>query len=273
MKPIPCMKGTSYPEIPPSYEYGLYAEPKFDGHRHIVRVYPDGTVEAWSSLAKDANRKMDPGLIEQLKRWIPGVYDGELHLGPKGTSSEVAKIVNRPHLIFEAFDILAINESTLIQRELYKHRRRELLLRATTSERTRVVQSELIYDHEAMKALRDREWGRGGEGLMLKNPNSIYKPGGRSKDWYKVKACQTAATTVIDYVPPKIDKPFEHGAVHLRDDEGRTTSVKVLNLVEKARCLKLHEEGKLIGRRLQIEYQQIIKGSYRHPRWDHWLES
>ena len=269
---IPCMKASSYPSNnPPSYGHGLYAEPKLDGHRHLVRVHRDGKIESWSSQAKDAMRKMEHGLIRELRKWDPGVYDGELHMGPGHTSSEVAKIVNRPRLIFEAFDVLEDDGDSSIQLLSYTQRRRNLLVMARQNDRAGTSPSEFISSHDNMKLLRDKEWEVGGEGLMLKRPHSIYKPGKRTKDWLKVKGCNIALTTIIGYIPPNPEKPFEHGAVHLEDKEGRKTSVKVLNLAEKRYCLELHASGILIGKRIQIEYQSIIQGSYRHPRWDHWL--
>ena len=92
----------------------VYVEPKFDGHRHLVRVQGGGKVVAWSSRMIDALHKMDLDLIREMANWPRGIYDGELHLGPGESSSDVAKLVNRSKLQYTIFDILELRGKSLL---------------------------------------------------------------------------------------------------------------------------------------------------------------
>jgi len=55
-------------------------EVKFDGHRIIVEV-ENGKVQAWSRNALP--RELPPHVIERLKKFPNGIYDGEL-IEPNG---------------------------------------------------------------------------------------------------------------------------------------------------------------------------------------------
>ena len=268
MKRIKPMKASTYVAEEVEFGNGLFAEPKMDGHRHIVRVLADGSMEAWSSGCKDSLHKMDDDLRNEVSRWAPGVYDGELHLGYGHTSSEVAKLVNRKHLIFEAFDLIAFG----YQRLPYSMRRSALVQMAKQGERATFTSVMTVKNDKEVERFTRREWERGGEGLIIKFPNGRYIPGMRSKAFLKVKASRVTIVTIERFKPPKVGALFEHGVVYVIDSHGNRTSVRVLNHVERENCIDLHATNQLIGSRIQIEYQSLINGSYRHPRWDHWVE-
>ena len=83
-------------------------ERKYDGHRIMIHVLPNGSLDSWSSQLKPSNRKLHPRLQDLLiNTFLPGVYDGELHTDkPNETSSDVALLANRDALKFTAFDML-----------------------------------------------------------------------------------------------------------------------------------------------------------------------
>ena len=256
--------------MPPDFDPAatpVAAEPKLDGHRHLVRVRPDGGVEAWSSREKDAGHKMDPELTLQISRWMPGIYDGELHLGYGHTSSDVALLRNRSKLIYTAFDVLAVGDEAVT--DLAWENRRTLLMAAVKDgSRCGVTMVRECRDQDVLRKLVCREWNKGGEGLMLKLKGAPYAPGCRREFFLKVKAVAHAVLTVTRYDPPATATEF--GTVHLIGSDGVATSVKVLNHFERAFCIKQGNEG-LLGRKLQIEYQMRTSSrSYRHPVWDGW---
>ena len=270
---------TAFP-APPDFDPGehgdIWAEPKFDGHRHLIRVYADGEIIAWSSRMKPALRKMDRELRTLMGSWPTGVYDGELHLGRGFVATDVAKKVNRHRLIFTAFDMLEFEGKPLI--DLGYRARRDILMSRVMEgpegepyiehPRTRLAISYRVPSIARLQSAKEHEWEQGGEGLILKVGSAPYEPGKRRRHFLKIKAVNSAVLTVTGYIPPSTKTEF--GTVILQDSDGITTAVKVKNKKERAFCLAQGEKG-LKGRKLAIEYQQKTKdGQYRHPMWDHW---
>jgi DNA ligase-1 len=73
-------------------------------------------------------------------------------------------------------------------------------------------------------AERDRVVREGGEGLMLRQPESAYEPG-RSPTLLKVKPYDDAEATVIAHEPGKGKFAGKLGALRVRTDDGREFSV------------------------------------------------
>lgn len=243
---------------------GVWAgEIKRDGHRLIVEK--GEKVTAWSRNAIERN--LPPHLVEAISRDLArGVFDGELII-PGGTSSDVVDVGRQHELWYVVFDVLEL-EGVDTTGESYV--RRHGLLDCLPASGGPLVANPAIRvsSREQVDALVKEIWQKGGEGLMLKEENSLYEPGHRSSQWLKVKAILTATMTIIGFREGRLGP---HSIVELRDDEGVETSVKVLDDAELANVEANHE--KLVGRKLVIEYQnKTSRGSYRHPRWDHWSE-
>lgn len=266
------MKPMMAKPIPKNFDPGrvpVRAEPKYDGHRHLVLVSRDYEVTAWSSRSIDATHKMDDELRGQLSRWKPGIYDGELHLGDGTTSSDVAKLANRSRLIYTAFDVLLLGGEPVIHLP-WTERRNMLRVAALVKERANMSPAWSCNSREHIDQMARDAWDVGNEGIMLKVMNAPYEPGKRRAHYMKVKAVETAVLLICGYDPPTT--PTEFGTVRLRSPEGVETAVKVKNRALRAFCLEQGEAG-LIDRALRIEYQmKTPDGNYRHPRWDHLLE-
>ena len=248
-------------------------ETKLDGHRILVEVDEQNNVHSWSNLGNTSNHKMDDELIKAISNTLlPGVYDGELHLPEPGTSSsDVALLSNRHKLVFTAFDILyeyGTYEPNRMNNSLSF--RKDRLEDNWLPDTPRV----LVADYRVAKSL-NHLWAtarnlmaKGYEGVIVKNLDSIYTPGKRSKDWLKIKACETAVLTIIGYEPPATET--EYGVILLQGKvKGKeiTTSVKVPNLSMRDHFLKSFASIK--GDRCVIEYQNITThGLLRHPRFD-----
>ena len=247
----------------------VVAEPKLDGHRHLIKVHEDGTVEAWSRILRDAMKKMDDEMRADLSKWQPGIYDGELDLGYGYSSSDVALIRKRGDLRFIAFDRLTVMHGTRIWDMPYHVRRVWLERGVVRSDRVDLVPTWTCNNRWQMRRLVEREWQRGGEGVMLKQVEAPYYPGKRSLVFGKIKECKSKVVTIVKYWPPTEGSDTEYGVVSVMDDDGVRTSVKILNHRERDYCRS--NADAIIGRKLAIEYQkQLPGGAYRHPRWDHW---
>lgn len=102
---------------------------------------------------------------------------------------------------FVAYDVMFEGESILLEEPLQT--RRETLTRLTTlgsENRIRVVQSQTLSDVLALDDEFVAARARGNEGLMVKDPNSQYKPGRRGREWLKIKRALATLDVVVTAV-------------------------------------------------------------------------
>ena len=100
-------------------------------------------------------------------------------------------------------------------------------LRVTLPEKNRfvrVVTQERCQGVAQLLAERDRIVRLGGEGLMLRQPESAYEPG-RSPTLLKVKPYDDAEATIIAHEPGKGKFAGKLGALRVRTDDGREFSI------------------------------------------------
>ncbi|MGH7746941.1 MAG: hypothetical protein ACREQ5_19630, partial [Candidatus Dormibacteria bacterium] len=188
------------------------------------------------------------------------VYDGELTV-PGGHSYGVTAGMNAGTEVLVLFDRLEMDGKSIMNYEL---RGRRLHLEAAFNARDFKGLVLAEQQKPSMKAV-EKIWKAGGEGAMLKDPTSRYRPGYRSADWIKVKNAAAATLTIIG---------FRDGAsgpcsvVRIRDDAGIETTVKNLNNAS-LRAMSRNPKA-FIGKRLVISFQEKTpSGSYRHPMFDH----
>ena len=270
---IPYISPMKAEVMPPDFEPTCHiAEVKYDGHRHLVHVDYDGNVDAWSGNCKNALRKMDAELQDEIRSWRPGIYDGELHLELNETSSDVAKLENRNRLTYTIFDILAIytpgslNYFTGLQIS-FEDRRQQLFHCAPgTYVRTNLQYIKHVNDNQDIQEYCEAIWEQGGEGLIIKDRNGTYEPGKRRKHFLKVKSEKSIEMIIIHYEPPVIDTEF--GIVFVQKND-LTTSVKVPNLKLREQFLTTD----FTGRSVIIEYQGLTPhAKLRHPRFDRFTD-
>jgi bifunctional non-homologous end joining protein LigD len=179
--PIAPMKATTG-KLPLGEDW-MY-EPKWDGHRAIVRLRT-GRVEALSSTGI-ARIDRWPWLPEAVRACCGAdgdvVLDGEIiALDEDGRHSfQLVGRADRPHA-FVVFDLLALDGADLLARPW--HERRALLV-----ERVRpappISITPLSDDAETMMQVTQ---ANGFEGVIAKRRSSTYQPGRRSPSWVKVK--------------------------------------------------------------------------------------
>ena len=187
-------------------------EDKFDGIRAQAHV-ESGRVAIYSRTMDEITHRF-PELIEPLRSLSTSVIiDGEIipatgdvilpfselqkRLGRKNVGSQLLQAVP---VVLVAYDLLYAGGKILIDQPLSE--RRHLL-------------GQLVFDHEPLrmsqgKLLREatllddefeRARARGNEGLMIKSPDSTYKPGRRGRDWLKLKraiATLDVAVTAVE---------------------------------------------------------------------------
>jgi bifunctional non-homologous end joining protein LigD len=181
--PLAPMKAT--PAALPRGDDWVY-EPKWDGHRAMVRVSPDGHVDAvsssgnsriaqWPWLADVASALDNSGAGD----WI---LDGEVvAMGDDGRHAfQFVGRPDRPHA-FVAFDLLAADGADLRQQPWHVRRSQ---LESTLRTSAHILITPVADDPDAMLAAT---LANGFEGVIAKRRTAAYQPGRRSPAWVKVK--------------------------------------------------------------------------------------
>jgi DNA ligase-1 len=200
------------PSIDPT---GWWMSEKYDG----LRAWWDGR-QLWS---RKGNLIHAPDyFLAELPRDI--ALDGELWIG-HGKFEETMSIVRSEtpddrwqRVRYMVFDAPAAT-GTFEQRMQF--------LRTTVAEGNRfvrVVAQERCRSATQLLAERDRIVRQGGEGLMLRRPESAYE-GGRSSTLLKVKPYDDAEATVIAHERGKGKFAGKLGALRVRADDGREFSI------------------------------------------------
>jgi DNA ligase-1 len=194
---------------------GWWMSEKYDG----LRGYWDGQ-KLWS---RKGNLIHAPDyFLAELPRDV--ALDGELWIG-YGKFEETISIVRSDtpddrwklihYMVFDAPKASGIFEQ------------RMQFLRATLSKENRfvrIVAQERCQGAAQLLAERDRVVRLGGEGLMLRQPGSLYEPR-RSPTLLKVKPFDDAEATVIAHEPGQGKYAGKLGALRVRTDDGKEFSI------------------------------------------------
>ena len=187
-------------------------EDKFDGIRAQAHV-ESGRVAIYSRTMDEITHRF-PELIEPL-RSLPTdvIIDGEIvpangeiilpfselqkRLGRKNVGSQLLKAVP---VVLVAYDLLYADRKVLIDQPL--NERRHLLGQMVPDQGPlRMSRGKLLKDATLLDGEFELARARGNEGLMIKSPNSVYKPGRRGRDWLKLKraiATLDVAVTAVE---------------------------------------------------------------------------
>ncbi|MGH7912914.1 MAG: ATP-dependent DNA ligase, partial [Candidatus Dormibacteraceae bacterium] len=175
----------------------LWTEEKYDGvrcqlHRRGDRVelfsrdlkattptFPE-LVDA--ALDLDHDLVLDGEVLAYRGQTVAPFFDLQRRLGRKVVS---AKLRREVPVVLVAFDLLALEGAPLLELPLEERRRRlESLGLRWPFLLARVEEAREVADLERIFA-QTRQ--RGNEGLMVKDPKSLYQPGRRGMAWLKVK--------------------------------------------------------------------------------------
>lgn len=259
-------------------------EEKYDGLRIVTEVsqmrdtlFVEKGITSWSRYG---NLRPHPEHIqEQMAKFSDCILDGE-RMAPGKRSYGSLDLENSPDLIYYVFDILQFCDKSTTHLP-WTERRKLLLSIFSAAQPTGAVVLAPVFsvpDWETVYKLRDEIWSRDGEGLILKNMDTVYTTGKRPKvTWIKIKKLQSEVFTVIGFIPSRgeINDRGPFAMVKLQDDSGNITAVKTRNDAELAKFASVtyprSNPHPAIGKRLRCEYQERTPdGSYRHIRWDRW---
>lgn len=186
-------------------------EDKFDGIRAQAHV-KDGRVAIYSRTMDEITHRF-PELVEPLKVLDADlIIDGEIvpanedsilpfselqkRLGRKSVGTQLLIAVP---VVLVAYDLLYVSGEVLINEPLAARRETlEQLVPPTGPLRLSV--GKLFRDASGLDAEFDAARARGNEGLMIKSPASLYKPGRRGRDWLKLKRAIATLDVVVTAV-------------------------------------------------------------------------
>jgi bifunctional non-homologous end joining protein LigD len=208
----------------PLQDARLAYEPKYDGIRALVDITPGSPtpVRIWSRLGNDKTPEF-PDLVKALTRYArklkgPVVLDGEIvALDDAGNPAGFQQLQNRRGPVaFIAFDILRDRREDLRSLPLTSRRARlDRVFRKTGSPLLRT--SEIVVGDG--RALYRRALEHGWEGLVVKDVESIYHTGKRTRDWRKFKIVHQEEFVVCGWTESQASgRPF--GALLLGYPDG-----------------------------------------------------
>jgi len=189
----------------------FFVEDKFDGIR--AQVHVSGERVAIYSRTMDEITHRFPELIEPLKQLTTdAVIDGEIvpargfqilpfselqkRLGRKSISPD---LLTEVPVVFVAYDVLYASGRVLIDQPLVD--RREVLESLfQVSGLARFSVAKTYRDVTALDAEFNAARLRGNEGLMIKKPESLYKPVRRGREWLKLKRAIATLDVVVTAV-------------------------------------------------------------------------
>ncbi len=194
-------------EIVAALGEGALADDKYDGIR--AQIHTDGErVRVFSRTLDDVTHRFPE--IEEAARGLGrgAILDGEIvayrdrilpfaiiqkRLGRRKVSD---KLREEAPVAFFAFDLLYLDGEALFETPLVRRAEKlKSLLRSPSS--LRLGDSTPIRDAKHIDELFAAARARANEGLVIKDPSSIYTPGRRGKSWLKYKKALATLDCVV----------------------------------------------------------------------------
>lgn len=298
IKPMLASQGTDE-KIKEAMESDAWvAEPKLDGSRYIATFRDDGVHFTSRRTSVRTNAPVDktenvPHLALPVPSLTDTVLDGEIMtLDESLASNSVTRIMGaKPEkaisrqqeegwLVYHVWDVLFVSGQDVQMQPLKI--RRDILERVLEEWPNPYV--KLIEQRHNKQALLDEVSAKGGEGIILKNLNSVYLQDKRSPYWIKVKKEQTYDVVITGYDEPKEESkkatgllsPTKYkakgwiGAIRYGCyREGKLVEIgSVSGMDDSTRMLFSMDYGtNRIGTVIEIKGQEVLKDAIRHPRF------
>lgn len=220
-------------------------EVKLDGYRTIA-VLRDGEIELWSRNHNSLTRDY-PEIVAGLKslRCRSAVIDGEIvALDAEGRSrfqllQGRGNSAVRPSIVFYVFDLLQHDGRSLLSLPIEQ---RQEALQQLVGKRGGVVRVSPVFEMAPARLLAAVR-AKGLEGIIAKQPGSLYEPDRRSGAWLKCKVHGEQEFVIGGFTPPKRSRP-NFGAILVGTFDGARLlyAGKVGSGYDHARLKSLHEE-------------------------------
>jgi DNA ligase-1 len=251
-------------------------EDKFDGIRAQVHVAPHlESDEILHGLAVGSKRvAIFSRTLDEITSAFPDMHASLAALLPQGSSGIVldgeivpvhgeqiapfqelqkrlgrkvptAAILAEVPVAFVAYDALVSND--ILLEEAFETRRSALEALPFDGHRARLADSKRFTEVLKLDDEFDAARARGNEGLMIKDPHSIYKPGRRGREWLKIKKAMATLDVVVTSVEAgngrrsKVYSDYTFAVRAAQDDETLLNVGKAYSGLTDAEIAKLSE--------------------------------
>ena len=279
VKPMLCKQINDIPNKSIFETEIWYASRKINGVRCLM-FFKDGkiTTRSRGSVSYDialSNILNNSDLIDFFKRNPTVIFDGEIyHHSANYTLNIISGLCRSKqwvpecaNLEFYLYDIVDINKP-FTQRLLYINNYSKCLNLPTFDPyrkynngdlQIQIVPHERIYGLTNIYKLHDKFVEEGWEGLVIRNADSVYKPGMRTSDWVKVKKYKDAEYEIVGLQPGLRDEDM---CFILKTKSGQTFACKPIGSKEQ-KIQYINNINNLIGKTLTIKYFEMsgVKGS------------
>jgi DNA ligase 1 len=189
----------------------FFVEDKFDGIRAQAHV-EEGRVKIFTRTLDEVSHRFPELIVPLSSLKSSAIMDGEIvaikddeilpfseiqkRLGRKTVSEELLKSVP---VVFIAFDLIYMDGETLTDTALLERKEKLSKLLQPTGP-VRVANTSLYTEVLTLDEEFDQARARGNEGLMIKDPRSLYKAGRRGREWLKLKRALATLDVVVTAV-------------------------------------------------------------------------
>lgn len=186
------------------------------------------------------------------------VFDGEVYkhgLKRQEIASACTKANhNTEHLLFMVFDLSVANIPQKARISLYNEILANHGLEGRVSRRVRPHASQLIKDETELEAYFSKCLNFGFEGIVCKNPNSLYQFGKRTNSWIKYKKYIEEEYTIIDVTATNKDNFEGHPISLFVCKLGELQFTVTPAFTKEERYLQYKNKKNYIGKTLTIRY-------------------
>ncbi len=203
-----------YEEVLKEHNGATFAEIKEDGYRMQVHKKGD-VIKAYTRSMNEIILELFPELNQSMQNLPDCIIDAELigdekighegfdmikrrfrpRISKKGIEDYLKSgIVKEMPIALRVFDTLYWGDEELLDKPLRERREytKNILEKKITPSTQRVISS-----HEELKEWFEELTGKNYEGLVCKNPDSVYAAGKRTNDWIKLKRAETLDLAVL----------------------------------------------------------------------------
>jgi ATP-dependent DNA ligase len=248
------------------------AEPKLDGQRAQLHVHKGEALACFSRRGLDLLRHPGMAWLRSIAwPFDSAIFDGEAcagdgHEGIQAVFTERNRIGGDMALVL--FDVLHLDGKS-VMREPWRDRRKRL---EDLLDGQRIARVAAVPVTEDAAHLYETWVGMGGEGIVLKDPASRYRPGERSPAWLKVKPKLELDVIVTGGSAERIAWGDWGEAVMLELTYKHPRTGKHTQIRQAVRIAR-HEPFELrIRKRAHLVCWGVMpSGMLRHPLFLHWV--
>jgi DNA ligase-1 len=188
---------------------------------------------------------------------------------------DIEASVNEIPLALYLFDCLLLDERSLVD-EPYETRWAQL---ETVTGGAFLAQKIIVSEEQGAKAFLDQALAQGHEGVMAKDPSSVYEPGSRGKRWFKIKPSVTVdcVITAADWGSGRRRGWLSNYHLAVLDDAGGfapvgktfkgLTDQEFARMTEKLKSLQSEDDGYTVVVRPEVVVEVTYNEIQQSPQY------